>query len=90
MTETSNPPISRWINDQALAKKQDPEQHVDQGIDEITQAGLEHLAAGDCVDERQPVGRDEQRAQGQHEQQLATETRFILRRRSGTTWARWN
>ena len=51
----------------ALAQHQHAQDHVDQGIDVVAQAGLEHAPGGDRPDEDQPVDRDDQR--GEHEQQ---------------------
>ena len=59
------------IGPQPLAEEHHAQEHVDQRVDEVAQAGLEHLAADNRVDEHQPVGGNKQCAQPQHEQQLA-------------------
>ena len=44
---------------EALAQHQDAEQHVDERVDEIAEARLDHVVVGDRPDVEQPVERDE-------------------------------
>ena len=50
---------------QALVQHQHAEQHVDDRVDEVAQAGLDHLAALDRIHVEQPVDRQQQRTQRQ-------------------------
>ena len=50
---------------EALAQDEDAEQHVDQGVDEVAEARLDHVVVDDGPDVEQPVERDEDGAPGE-------------------------
>ena len=60
--EPHRPPLQAA---QLLAQKHHAEQHVEQGVDVVAQARIQHVAVVDGPDEQQPVAADGDGGEGQ-------------------------